>query len=242
MRTKVPGRLYTPAPRLNQLRILEQIAANHDITQSELAHSCALSVAMVNNYMKELCERGLLEYRRKTSKTISYHVTEAGQETADSTRDELLRELLDMSADARDWVRTIIMKQTRKELRRAVIYGTGTPAEIVFHALESAGANIIGVCSDDPQEIGTEWCGRQIVNPSQIRFLAPDAVIVAVDEGCEEVCRRLMPLAQSRIEIIAIARSALQVCEDDPSTQTADQPAQNAGRALGTEHPHGVPR
>lgn len=240
MRTKVQGRLYTPAPKLNQLRILEQVAANPDITQSELARNCELSVAMVNNYMKELCDRGLLEYRRKSSKTISYHVTVAGRDTAGTTRDELLRELLDMSADARDWVRTIIMGQARQELRRAVIYGSGILAEIAFHALESAGVKVIGVCSADPQEIGAEWCGREIINASQIRYIAPDAVIVAVEQDSETLCNGLMPLVQSGIDVIAIARAALSIAERPWASYSPGMHPPGAGQTLVAQLPDGA--
>jgi DNA-binding MarR family transcriptional regulator len=211
MRMKAQGRLYTPAPRLNQLRILEQIAGNSDITQSELAQKCSLSVAMVNNYMKELCDRGLLEYRRKSSKTISYHVTASGRQAAELTQNEMLRELIKMAGDARDWVRDIIMLQAGRELRRAVLYGTGILAEVAFHALESARVRVVGVCSSIPEELGTEWCGREIMNLSQIRYLAPDAVVVAVEEGSDAVCHGLLNLTHSEIAIISIDRVPCQL-------------------------------
>jgi predicted transcriptional regulator len=70
--------LYLQSPKLNQLNILRDVAANAKVTQAELAKLCSLSVAMVNNYMKELCGSGLLEYRRKTAKSITYHLTPAG--------------------------------------------------------------------------------------------------------------------------------------------------------------------
>jgi DNA-binding MarR family transcriptional regulator len=224
MRTKAQGRLYTPAPRLNQLRIIEQIAGNSDITQSELAQKCSLSVAMVNNYMKEMSDRGLLEYRRKSSKTISYHVTASGRQAAELTQNEMLRELIEMAGDARDSVRDIIMSRAGRELRRVVLYGSGILAEVAFHALESARVRVVGVCSSIPEETGTEWCGREIINASQIRYLAPDAVVVAVEEGIEAACRGLLHMAHSEIPVIAIDRVACQFprkSRDVPPSQPA---------------------
>src|SRR5512137_2565304 len=125
MRTKAPQGLYIPTPKLNQLHILRQIASDPDITQAELARRCALSVAMVNNYMKELCDLGFLEYRRKNSKTVSYYVTPAGKEATDATQKELLNELVALIAQAKEQVQEIIRSQARGELRRVVLYGTG---------------------------------------------------------------------------------------------------------------------
>ncbi len=93
MRIKETQALYLPAPRLNQHRILLEVGSKPEVTQAELAKKCRLSVAMVNNYMKELCANGLLEYRRKSAKSVSYHLTSAGRESIDLTEHDLLREV-----------------------------------------------------------------------------------------------------------------------------------------------------
>lgn len=204
MRVKASSSLYIPAPKLNELRILKEIATDPGITQAELARRCALSVAMVNNYMKELGDRGFLEYRRKNSKMISYHVTAAGKEAADATRTELLVELIKLLADAKEQVKEIILHQTHKDLQRVVLYGSGILAELAFHALEAARVSVIGVCSDDPAEIGQEWCGRERINPSQIRYMAPDAVVIALLDRSDDVFLRLTHLHQHGIELIRL--------------------------------------
>ena len=51
MQIKDLSNLYIQSPKLNQLNILREVAANANITQAELAGRCSLSVAMVNNYM-----------------------------------------------------------------------------------------------------------------------------------------------------------------------------------------------
>jgi DNA-binding MarR family transcriptional regulator len=204
MRAKDSQTLYIPAPKLNELRILKEIASNPDITQAELARRCALSVAMVNNYMKELGDRGFLEFRRKNSKTISYYVTPAGKEAVDATRTELLRELIKLLTDAKEQVKEIILSQAHRELRRVVLYGSGILAEIAFHALESAKVSVIGVCSDDPADVGQEWCGRERINSSQIRYMAPDAVIIALLQRSDDAYLRLTHLHQYEIDIIRL--------------------------------------
>jgi DNA-binding MarR family transcriptional regulator len=204
MRAKASQNLYIPAPKLNQLHILKEIAGDADITQAELARRCALSVAMVNNYMKELCDLGLLEYRRKNSKTVSYYVTPAGKEATDATEKELLNELLSLIMQAKAQVHEIIMSQARSELRRVVLYGSGILAEIAFHALEDAKINVMGMCSDDPSEVGQEWCGRERINSSQIRYMAPDAVVIALLERSDDVYLSLTHLHQYGIDLIRL--------------------------------------
>ncbi len=204
MRAKVLQGLYLPAPRLNQLRILKLIASDPEVTQAELAQRCALSVAMVNNYMKELCAGGLLEYRRKSSKNISYHLTETGKDAAEAMQREQLQELVRLFGDAKERLREMILTQADGRVSRVVLYGTGNLAELVFHALDSANVTIVGICDDDPAKIGREWCGREVLNPSQIRFIAPDSVIVACNGHSKSVISSLTSLQDRGIKLICL--------------------------------------
>ncbi len=210
MRTRSPQGLFLPTPRLNQLRILEQIAVNPGVTQAELARSCSLSVAMVNNYMKELCDLQLLEYQRKNSKTITYHVTPAGKEATESIRHELLLEWGNLLSEAHEQVVETIRTRAHREIKRVVLYGSGVLAEIVFHALDDAGVNIIGVCTDDPAEVRREWCGREKVSPSQVRYMMPDAVVIAQPNCNGETLRALEPLSLHGIEVITFEGRTLE--------------------------------
>jgi DNA-binding MarR family transcriptional regulator len=223
MRAKAAQNLFIPAPKLNELRILKEIATDPDITQAELARRCSLSVAMVNNYMKELGDRGFLEFRRKNSKTISYHVTGAGKDAAEATRNELLLELTRLLEEAHEQVKEIILSQSHRELRRVVLFGSGILAELAFHALESAKVSVVGVCSDDPAEIGQEWCGRERINPSQIRYMAPDAVVIALLQRSDDVYLRLTHLCQYDIQLIRLdgKTSAVHAINDGIALSTA---------------------
>lgn len=204
MRTRIPEALYIRAPRLNQYFILNEIAASARITQAELARRCNLSVAMVNNYMKELCSAGLLEYRRKSSKSVLYYLTPTGKEQISIIERELMSELAALFGSAKERIWNLIASQAGGELNRVVLLGTGTLAELVYHALQLAEVDIVGVCDDNPEAVGREWCGREVLNPSQIRFIAPDAVIIASDKSGEEACSGLKSLVQKGIRLIRL--------------------------------------
>lgn len=208
MRTKTPDTFYIRAPRLNQLNILQQLASDPHLTQAELARRCDLSVAMVNNYIKELCALGLLEYHRKSSRNVSYHLTPSGDAHIESIRQELIQELVELFADAKARIQELMIGHASDGLRRVVLFGNGHLAELTFHALESAGLNVIGVCADDPLLLGREWCGREVLNPSQIRYMAPDAVIIADLGRAGEISRSLNYLMERGIRLIRLDGAA----------------------------------
>jgi hypothetical protein len=51
---------------------------------------------------------------------------------------------------------------------------------------------------------GRDFCGREVLSPSQIRFLAPDAVVVADAVRAEEICRDLEFIIDRGIELIRL--------------------------------------
>jgi DNA-binding MarR family transcriptional regulator len=196
--------LFLQSPKLNQLNILREVAANSHTTQAELAGCCSLSVAMVNNYMKELCETGFLEYRRKTIKSVTYYLTPAGKQCLETLQSELIKEMVEMFVEAKEQIRARILSQAHFSLQRVVIFGCGHLAQLVFHAFETTGVRILGVCDDNIETIGSNLCGREVLSPSQIRFLAPEAVIVADIERTEEICRSLDSLLRRGITIFRL--------------------------------------
>ena len=204
MQTKDPQNLYLQSPKLNQLNILREVAANAHTTQAELGRLCSLSVAMVNNYMKDLCNSGLLEYRRKSSRNVTYHLTPAGKQHLEALQSELTHEMVNMFVATKEQIRARIVSQAQVALQRVVLSGSGHLAQLAFHALELAGAKILGVCDDNPAAIGRDFCGREVLSPSQIRFLAPDAVVVADLLRTEEICSSLGYLLGRGIALIRL--------------------------------------
>lgn len=198
--------LYLQSPKLNQLNILREVSAKANVTQAELASRCSLSVAMVNNYMKELCGCGWLEYHRKTTKSVTYHLTPAGTAQLESLQAELINEMVTMFVATKEQIRDRIVSQAPEDLRRAVLFGSGPLAQLAFHALELAGVAILGICDDNIETIGSDFCGREVLSPSQIRFLEPDAVIIADTQRADEISRSLDFLSARGISLIRLDR------------------------------------
>lgn len=237
MRNKTPEKLHLASPRLNELNLLHCVASDPNITQAELARRCDLSVAMVNNYMKDLCAAGLLEYHRRSSKNISYHLTAAGAARVEAIDQELLQEMLDFFVMAKERVRNLVLSQLPPGPLRVVLYGFDDLATIAFHALDSGTVRIVGVCDDDPERIGREWCGREVSNPSQIRYLAPDAVVICNRERADEIYRGLRYLQERGIRLVRLDSGARQRSEGDsglpnPPAEASGEEEEDGGKAV----------
>jgi DNA-binding MarR family transcriptional regulator len=204
MTSKSPDPLYLPSPKLNQLQILKILAGDPFLTQAALSRHCGLSVAMVNNYLKDLCEAGLIEYRRKSLKNVSYHLTSLGVAQVEILESELTAEAIAGYARDKEHIRLRILSQSPKTpLRRVILCGAGHLAELAFHALEEGNVTVLAMC-DDSSRIGREWCGRPVVHVSKLADIAPDAVVITGWEHTEEIWRKLKSLLKRRVPLIRL--------------------------------------
>ena len=182
------------------------IAGNPHLTQAALSRHCGLSVSMVNNYMKELCEVGLIEYRRKSTKSVSYHLTAAGRAQLEAMESELTGDTIARFAQAKERLLERIRVQCAGLPHpRLVLYGTGHLAELVFHALSRSEIRVIGVC-DASRTAGTRWCGCEVLELQQLVALAPDAVIITDWGHADEIWKKLGVLLQGRVRLIRLDR------------------------------------
>lgn len=199
--------LYLQSPRLNQLNILREIARNARITQAELAGRCSLSVAMVNNYMKDLCSHKLLRYHRKSIKNVSYHLTASGARRLDLLQKERIGEMAHLFAEAKTSILDRIRECPGEVPRRVVLYGSGDLAQLAFLALESSGFEVLSICDDAANVRERQFCGRSIDRPARLRSLFPDAVIVTDEPSTKDSAEILDSLEQKGVRLIRLDTS-----------------------------------
>jgi FlaA1/EpsC-like NDP-sugar epimerase len=169
--------------------------------------------------MKELCRTGLMEYHRRTIKSVTYHLTPAGSAQLEILQHELTRDMAEMFLASKEHVLARIMSQAPEGLRRVILFGSGHLAQLVFHALEMGHMNILGVCDDDMDRVGSDFCGREVMRSSQVRFLSADAVIVARAPQTEEASRSLESLVDRGIKIVHVDCSDLPTRAGSPEVQ-----------------------
>lgn len=199
--------LYLQSPRLNQLNILREIALNARITQAELAGRCSLSVAMVNNYMKDLCSHNLLRYHRKSIKNVSYHLTPSGERRLDLLQKERIGEMAQLFAEAKASILDRIRGCPGEVPRRVVLYGSGDLAQLAFLAMESSGFDVLCICDDGTSVRERQFCGRSIDQPARLHSIFPDAVIVTDEPGTKESAEILDSLEEKGVRLIRLDTS-----------------------------------
>jgi DNA-binding MarR family transcriptional regulator len=185
------------------LFVLKLLAGRPRTTQAEIARRTGLSVAMINGYMKQLCAGGLLEYRRKSARSVSYHLTESGEKELARLSHQLTAEMIRFFASAKAALLETIISRAQGLPRRVVLFGCGDLGEVALHALQSAGVQVIAVADPDSRRAGDIWCGREILTPDRLRGLAAETVIVA-DAPARDIHPALFDLVESGARLIRL--------------------------------------
>ena len=70
---------YNPSKAARYLAILDTLSQNSRVSQTELGRRANLSGAMVNQYLKEMVDKNLIEYERVNGKSFRYLLTDQGE-------------------------------------------------------------------------------------------------------------------------------------------------------------------
>ena len=169
---------FNPSPVYRGFLILLEIDKEASISQKRLSHKVGLATSMVNNYLKDFEQEGLVEYRGKTRRQTKYFLTETGK----AKKEELLRrylvETVSLYKRGKREFEEKIQRLVDGGIKRVILFGASDTGEIIFNAARNLGMLIIGVVDNDTGKQGQEFCGRTILKVNQVKYMDPDAVII----------------------------------------------------------------
>ena len=71
---------FKPTLLYKEFMILDLIEKNSHITQREMAASIGVAVSMINGYIENFVEKGLIKKKKHSTKTVEYFITKKGME------------------------------------------------------------------------------------------------------------------------------------------------------------------
>jgi len=126
----MPEPQTTPVGTAHELRILEQLESNPNLTQASLAARLGVAVGTVNWYLKRLVAKGYVKAKRMDRRRLRYVVTPQGIALRSRLTVAYLRQSMRLYRETRAQARQL-MEQIRQAGYSAVqIKGDGEIAEI----------------------------------------------------------------------------------------------------------------
>lgn len=186
---------------MREMNLLSAIGSMEQISQRKLAALTRLSTTMVNGYLNELVDRGLVRMSGETNRDTRYHLTAAGRNRLGELVHVCSREIIQLYGLFKREFQFRLEALAAEGIRRVVLYGAAETCEVMVAASPDTGVEIIGVVDGDPDKWGRRIGGHVVEAPGAIPGHRPDAVVVTSHGHADEIERVIRPLEARGIRV-----------------------------------------
>ena len=195
---------FSPSKECRRLSILMLIKDMPNSSQHHIAEKSHLSSSMVNIYIKELKQAGLITVSGKTNRTTEYHLTEKGQKKLFQDFISFSSEAVQIYAAVKREIIRLLKRYETNGIRTVVLYGASDTAEVVVSAIPHTRLVVIGIVDGDPAKQGHLFNGTLIQAPETISQIDPDAVLITSFAHQDEIYNNIKMIIDDNIEILTL--------------------------------------
>ncbi len=165
---------------MKYLIILSEIDKNSSTSQSMLAGCAGISAAMVNSYIKNLCDNGYLVMHGNNKRKV-YQLTSAGIEYKRYLLVSFMAELIELSNNVSKQIEQMLLPIIQDGDKRVFFYGAGETGQVcVKVASEIPQLHILGFIDDNPDLQQKKVAGYPVL-PLEKALQRPfDKVVISV--------------------------------------------------------------
>lgn len=198
----VPPFQFLRAGRLmREMNLLSAIDGDERVSQRRLAALSRLSTTMVNTYVGELADRGLIRVCGATNRDTRYVLTEAGGRRLSELIHLCSKEVIQFYGIVKREFQERLRALAERGVRRVVLFGAAETCEVTVAASLDTPVDVVGIVDNDPAKRGKRVGACAVGSPRDIAALAPDAVVITSHGHSDEIERELRPLREREILI-----------------------------------------
>jgi len=183
----VNKRFLRPTKEARIVSILENLAVRSEISQSELGERALLSSAMINNYLKELQQRGLIEACPLDGKRYEYRITADGERIRRELLGLYMAEIVQVYSGLKENIREKLQRIGEGGIKEIIFFGASTTCEVVLSAYKRDFFRIIALVDSDPVKQGRALMGYIISPPEILRYIRCRNILVTSFAREEEI-------------------------------------------------------
>lgn len=190
-----------PTKEFRCLSVLFAIHESSENSQSVIGDLTNLSSSMVNNYIKSFKSDGLITVTGRTNRTRNYFLSDLGQKILSRSLLEYSAEIVQLYSAVKHEISHILNGFYQEGIRTVVLFGVAETAEIVHAAIKDTDLVVIGAVDTSEKKQGQLFNGLKIRDPSEIRKISPDAVVITSFARQEEIYSYLQDLVHDEIKV-----------------------------------------
>ncbi len=192
---------FKPKKPTRELAILESIDGNQRISQASLAGKVGISVAMTNNYIKDMLRRGLIRMTGDNRRRTQYFLTQEGQELLSEMLRSYSMEVIQLYGAAKKSIEQKLKHFLKEGISRVALFGAAETGEVVLAAAEKLPLAVVVVVDNDKSKQGKYLGVVPISPPEALESIEFDAVIITSFAHQDAILRDVSHLAKRGVKI-----------------------------------------
>ncbi len=185
---------FKPTLLYKEFMILDLIEKDANITQREISKTIGVAVSMVNQYIENFVEKGLIKKKKHSTKTVEYFVTRKGLERKKLLNIGYLKNSQILYDSARENIEKFLNQLEIKGKKKLFLYGAGEVAEILLHTIYSSDnttLTILGVIDDDINKVGSFIYNTPIFSLDIVKNQIHDGILISSYTNKNSIIRKL---------------------------------------------------
>ncbi len=191
----------SPNKLFRRLSVMLSISDAPNKSQHTIAKQTHLSSSMVNNYIKNLRQEGMILVSGSTNRTQMYHLTEKGRNVLRKDFLAYSAEIVRLYGAVKSEISGMLQEFYNEGIRTVALFGVAETAEVVHAAMKHTDLTIVGVVDSDTGKQGNSFNGLVIQAPKALIEMKPDAVVITSFGKQEEIYSSVKKLTGKGIKI-----------------------------------------
>ena len=185
--------------------ILDLIEKDSNITQREISKAINVAVSMVNNYLNEYEEEGLIIRKKYSSKTVEYFITIKGKERRKKLNIDYLNASQKLYNSAKENIEEFLVQIESRGFKKILLYGAGEVAEILLQTIvtnKNSQVDVLAVIDDDINKQGKVLGKKNIIPLLMVNEYKCDGILVSSYKHKDVINKNLMNIKFPQNNII----------------------------------------
>ena len=167
-----------PSEELRDLRILEELEKNPNVSQRTLSHRCKMALGLTNAYLNRMSERGWIRVEGLNRRSVKYYLTAKGVSEKAKLTLKMINRTMEQYSELKKIISNRLLEMKREGMQRIVFYGVGDEMEVSYATLQGLSLKLVGIVEDDDKCKPQFIFGYELEPVSRIRDLKPDGILI----------------------------------------------------------------
>lgn len=169
-------------PLYKEFMLLDMIEKNSNITQRDMSATLGVALSMINSYLDEYEENGLIKRKYKSAKIVEYFVTNKGIERRKLLNIWYLKSSHAIYQSAVANIIKFLNQIIEKGFKNILLYGAGEVAEILLSVVSNGHhlpVSVLAIVDDDAEKQNQVIGNTKVIAFEQIKDYQYDGILIS---------------------------------------------------------------